>query len=54
MLRAVDVRLGKDGSPGTYLGIVGLVYDVAAGKEFYGPGQGYSFFAGVGECPTPP
>lgn len=38
---------GKDGSPGTYLGIVGLVYDVAAGKEFYGPGQGYSFFAGV-------
>merc|ERR1711934_178882 len=38
---------GKEGSLGTYLAIVGLVYDVAAGRQFYGPGTGYDFFAGI-------
>ena len=26
--------------------LLGVVYDVARGKEYYGPGGGYSFFAG--------
>jgi hypothetical protein len=26
--------------------VVGEVYDVTAGKEYYGPGSGYNIFAG--------
>ncbi len=29
-----------------YIGILGQVYDVTAGKQHYGPGGSYSFFAG--------
>ena len=38
---------GSEGSPGLYIGILGLVYDVSEGKRFYEPGGGYSFFAGL-------
>eukprot|EP00092_Neocalanus_flemingeri_P000724 GFUD01000768.1.p1 GENE.GFUD01000768.1~~GFUD01000768.1.p1 ORF type:complete len:343 (-),score=140.41 GFUD01000768.1:115-1143(-) len=37
---------GSEGSPGLYLAMLGVVYDVSKGKEYYGPGGGYSFFAG--------
>lgn len=37
---------GKDGSP-IYLSVLGEVYDVTEGKDFYGEGASYSFFAGV-------
>ena len=37
---------GSEGSPGLYLAMMGVVYDVSKGKEYYGPGGGYSFFAG--------
>merc|ERR1719369_88066 len=37
---------GSKGSPGLYLAIMGIVYDVSKGEEHYGPGGGYSFFAG--------
>ena len=37
---------GRDGSPGLYLAMMGVIYDVSKGKEYYGPGGGYSFFAG--------
>lgn len=30
-----------------WLSIVGKVYDVTAGRDFYGPGSGYSAFAGT-------
>lgn len=30
-----------------YLAIIGDVFDVTRGKQHYGPGMGYSFFAGV-------
>lgn len=37
---------GKEGSPGLYLAILGLVYDVSSGRRFYEAGAGYGFFAG--------
>ncbi|ELT90457.1 hypothetical protein CAPTEDRAFT_110664 [Capitella teleta] len=37
---------GKEGSPGLYLAILGLVYDVVKGSKFYEAGAGYGFFAG--------
>jgi len=37
---------GSDGSPGLYLAILGQVYDVETGKEYYAPGNGYHFFVG--------
>lgn len=37
---------GQDDQP-IYLSIFGEVYDVTNGTEFYGPGSGYSFFAGI-------
>lgn len=37
---------GAEESPGVYIGIYGRVYDVSSGKQHYGPGGGYSFFAG--------
>jgi len=37
---------GENGSP-IYLALMGRVYDVTKGKDFYGPGGGYSFFTGT-------
>jgi len=37
---------GENGSP-IYLALMGRVYDVTRGKDFYGPGGGYSFFTGT-------
>lgn len=36
----------RSGSMPIYIGILGQVYDVTAGKQHYGPGGSYSFFAG--------
>jgi predicted heme/steroid binding protein len=36
---------GSDGSPGLYIAVLGQVFDVSKGKDHYGPGGGYSFFA---------
>nr|CAG4649533.1 EOG090X0A5G [Scapholeberis mucronata]SVE93765.1 EOG090X0A5G [Scapholeberis mucronata] len=30
-----------------YIALMGRVFDVSRGKDFYGPGGGYSFFSGV-------
>ncbi|KAJ3061905.1 hypothetical protein HDU98_002213 [Podochytrium sp. JEL0797] len=38
---------GTDPSKPIYLAINGKVYDVTAGRDFYGPQGGYKFFAGV-------
>ena len=37
---------GRPGSPGLHLALLGVVYDVSSGAQYYGPGGGYSFFAG--------
>nr|CAG4642674.1 EOG090X0A5G [Evadne anonyx] len=37
---------GENGSP-IYLALMGKIYDVSKGKDFYGPGGGYSFFTGL-------
>ena len=37
---------GSDPSLPIYLAINGVVYDVTAGKDYYGPEGGYHFFAG--------
>jgi len=37
---------GSDGSPGLFLAMLGVVYDVSKGPQYYGPGGGYSFFSG--------
>lgn len=36
---------GEDGGK-IYIGFMGRVFDVTRGKDFYGPGGGYSFFSG--------
>ena len=36
---------GSPGSPGLHLALLGEVYDVSQGSQYYGPGGGYSFFA---------
>jgi len=36
---------GSPDSPGLYLAILGKVYDVSKGKDYYGPGGGYAFFS---------
>ena len=41
-LKAYD---GSEGSPGLYIALLGQVFDVSKGKDHYGPGGGYSFFA---------
>lgn len=38
---------GGEGSKGLHLAIMGRVYDVKKGIKHYGPGGGYSFFAGT-------
>ena len=38
---------GGEGSKGLYIAILGRVYDVETGRKHYGPGGGYSFFAGM-------
>uniref|UniRef100_A0ACD5ZA98 Uncharacterized protein n=1 Tax=Avena sativa TaxID=4498 RepID=A0ACD5ZA98_AVESA len=42
-LRAYD---GSDASKPIYVAIRGKVYDVSAGRGFYGPGGDYALFAG--------
>lgn len=37
---------GDDDGP-IYLAVMGLVYDVTKGRDFYGPGGGYAFFTGI-------
>lgn len=37
--------VGEDNGP-IYLSLMGEVYDVTAGREYYDAGSGYSFFAG--------
>ncbi|XP_030041439.1 neuferricin [Microcaecilia unicolor] len=37
---------GVTGSSGLYLAVLGQVFDVQKGREHYGPGGSYSFFAG--------
>jgi len=37
---------GGPDSPGLYIALLGVVYDVSKGSQYYGPGGGYSFFAG--------
>lgn len=37
---------GSDPSKPIYLALNGTIYDVSAGRHFYGPGGGYHFFAG--------
>lgn len=37
---------GENGAP-IYLALMGRVFDVTKGKDFYGPGGGYSFFTGI-------
>jgi len=37
---------GNENSLGLYLALLGVVYDVSGGSQYYGPGGGYSFFAG--------
>lgn len=37
---------GSDPDKPIYLALLGKVYDVTAGRNYYGPGGGYSFFAG--------
>nr|XP_002126672.1 neuferricin-like [Ciona intestinalis] len=41
-----DNYRGGDESKGLYLAFFGKVFDVSKGKEHYGPGGGYHFFAG--------
>lgn len=44
----VDQLRTKDGSSdsGLWIAILGRIYDVERGRKHYGPGGGYSFFAG--------
>ena len=37
---------GSPSSPGLLLALLGEVYDVSEGSQYYAPGGGYSFFAG--------
>ena len=37
---------GSADAPGLYLALLGVVYDVSSGRQHYGAGGGYSFFAG--------
>lgn len=37
---------GRPASPGLYLALLGVVYDVSSGRQYYGEGGGYSFFSG--------
>ncbi|KAF4514176.1 UNVERIFIED_CONTAM: hypothetical protein B566_EDAN019346, partial [Ephemera danica] len=36
---------GSEDSKGIYVAILGSVFDVGTGRQHYGPGGGYSFFA---------
>ena len=37
---------GTDDSKGIYLAILGQVFDVSKGKDYYAKGGGYGFFSG--------
>jgi predicted heme/steroid binding protein len=39
---------GSDPSKPIYIAVLGQVFDVTEGKEYYGPEGGYKFFAGRG------
>eukprot|EP00095_Tigriopus_kingsejongensis_P001358 snap_masked-scaffold1322_size48131-processed-gene-0.6 protein:Tk01358 transcript:snap_masked-scaffold1322_size48131-processed-gene-0.6-mRNA-1 annotation:"neuferricin-like isoform x1" len=47
ILTKAELKLydGTEGSPGLYLALLGQVFDVAKGRDYYGPGGGYGFFA---------
>jgi predicted heme/steroid binding protein len=40
-------KTGKDGGGDLWMSIMGEVYDVSSGKEFYGEGGPYSIFSGL-------
>lgn len=37
---------GSDESKGIYLALLGQIYDVSKGKDYYAKGGGYGFFSG--------
>ncbi|KAJ2450804.1 hypothetical protein GGF42_004405 [Coemansia sp. RSA 2424] len=45
-LRELEKHTGQGESKQILLGLNGNVYDVSKGAAFYGPGNGYSVFAG--------
>lgn len=44
-------KIGLNGEGDIWLSVVGEVYDVTTGRDFYGVGTGYSFFAGKDASP---
>mmetsp|Transcript_5143 Transcript_5143/g.5989 ORF Transcript_5143/g.5989 Transcript_5143/m.5989 type:complete len:229 (-) Transcript_5143:294-980(-) len=44
-------KTGKDDGP-IWLSLLGQVYDVTSGRDFYGPDRSYNFFAGKDASPT--
>jgi len=44
-------KLGRDGEE-IWLSLLGKVFDVTQGYSYYGPNEGYSFFAGKDATPT--
>ncbi|KAJ2003184.1 hypothetical protein H4R26_003206 [Coemansia thaxteri] len=45
-LRKLEKYTGQNKGESILLGLNGSVYDVTTGAAFYGPGKGYSIFAG--------
>ncbi|KAJ2740653.1 hypothetical protein GGI20_005692 [Coemansia sp. BCRC 34301] len=45
-LRELEKHTGQGENKRIFLGLNGNVYDVSGGAAFYGPGKGYSVFAG--------
>uniref|UniRef100_A0A7R9VYK3 Cytochrome b5 heme-binding domain-containing protein n=1 Tax=Pseudictyota dubia TaxID=2749911 RepID=A0A7R9VYK3_9STRA len=44
-------KIGLNGKGDVWLSVLGEVYDVTGGRDFYGVGSGYSFFAGKDASP---
>mmetsp|Transcript_47244 Transcript_47244/g.143051 ORF Transcript_47244/g.143051 Transcript_47244/m.143051 type:complete len:169 (-) Transcript_47244:656-1162(-) len=44
-------KVGSNGEGDIWLSVLGEVYDVTTGRDFYGAGSGYSFFAGKDASP---
>jgi len=38
--------VGDDAEPRIFISVRGHIFDVTSGRDFYGPGEGYSVFAG--------